>query len=304
MINTYTHKKLTWVDLENPTTEEVSRLMAEYNIHPLVGQELLSPTVRSKVDLYDNFIYLILHFPTVSHSHNGKTEQEVDFIIGHEFLITVHYDMVDPLREFSKMFEVNSILDKSNMGDHAGYLFYYIMREMYKNLSDELSGITQRLKDIEEKIFKGKEGKMVIEISKTNKSLLDFRESIRFHKDVLDSFEMAGKHFFEEKFHYYLRALLGEYYKVYNLLENQKEVLVDLRETNDSLLSSKTNETIKTLTIMAFIVLPMSFIIQIFGISSPYLPLVNSPGGLWKILEIVVIAGILVFLSFKYKKWL
>ncbi|MEK7129055.1 MAG: CorA family divalent cation transporter [Patescibacteria group bacterium] len=304
MINTYTHKKLTWVDLENPTTAEVSQLMKEYNIHPLVGQELLSPTVRPKVDLYDSFIYLILHFPTVSHSHNGKTEQEVDFIIGKNFLITVHYDMVDPLREFSKMFEVNSILNKSNMGDHAGYLFYYIMREMYKNLSNELSGITNRLKDIEEKIFEGEEGKMVKEISDTNKSLLDFRESIRFHKEVLESFEVAGKHFFEEKFHYYLRALIGEYYKVYNQLENQKEMLVDLRETNDSLLTTKTNETMKSLTIMAFIILPMTFVAQIFGISSAYLPLVNSPDGLWKILGIIIIVGILVFFSFKYKKWL
>ncbi|MEK7558542.1 MAG: magnesium transporter CorA family protein [Patescibacteria group bacterium] len=304
MLTTYKHKKLTWVDLENPTNEEVTRLMKEYKIHSLVAAELLSPTVRPKVDLYSNFIYLILHFPTISHSHKGETEQEIDFIIGKEFLITVHYDTVDPLREFSKMFEVNSILDKSNMGEHAGYLFFHIMREMYKNLSDELGDITGLLKNIEEKIFKGREGEMVKEISSTNKLLLDFRESIRFHKEVLESFEVAGKSFFEDKFHYYLRALIGEYYKVFNLLENQKEMLVDLRETNDSLLSTKTNETMKVLTIMAFIVLPMSFIVQIFGISSAYLPFVNSPLGLWKIIAIISVVGILVFASFKYKKWL
>ncbi|MEK7581861.1 MAG: magnesium transporter CorA family protein [Patescibacteria group bacterium] len=304
MLTTYKHKKLTWVDLESPTNKEVDTLIKEYKIHPLVVQELLSPTVRPKVDLYSNFIYLILHFPTINHSHNGKTEQEIDFIIGKEFLITVHYDTVDSLREFSKVFEVNSILDKSNAMEHAGYLFFYIMREMYKNLSNELGDITGRLKDIEEKIFKGKEGEMVKEISNTNKLLLDFRESIRFHKDVLESFEVAGKNFFKDKFHYYLRALIGEYYKVFNLLENQKEILVDLRETNDSLLSTKTNETMKVLTVMAFIVLPMSFIVQIFGISSAYLPFVNTPDGLWKIIAIISVVGIVVFTCFKYKKWL
>src|SRR5258708_35324538 len=142
MVNTYTHKKLTWVDLENPTATEVEELMRRYRIHPLVGQELLGPTVRPKVDVYDEFIYLILHFPTVSHSHGGEPEEEIDFIIGKEFLITVHYDLVDPLREFAKLFEVNSVLGRGNMGQHGGYLFFHIKSEMYKNLASELGSNT------------------------------------------------------------------------------------------------------------------------------------------------------------------
>ncbi|MEK7661908.1 MAG: CorA family divalent cation transporter [Patescibacteria group bacterium] len=303
MLTTHTHKKLTWIDLENPTRDEVEKLMKEYDIHRLVAEELLGPTVRPKVDLYDNFIYLILHFPTISHSHNGETEQEIDFIIGKNFIITVHYEMVDPLHEFSKIFEVNSLLDKSNIGEHAGYIFFYIMREIYKNLGNELSTITNRLKDIEERIFKGEESKMVEEISNTNKSLLDFRESIRFHKEVLESFEAAGKRFFEEKFHYYLRALLGEYYKVYNQLENQKETLIDLRETNESLLTAKSNEIMKTLTVMAFMVLPVSLITQIFGMNTN-LPIVGEQYDFEIVLGIMVAAIVFVYGFFRYKKWL
>ena len=303
MLTKYTHKKLVWIDLENPSKEEVNNLAKEYKIHPLVVQELLTPTVRPKVDLYSDFIYLILHFPTISHSHNGEIEQEVDFVIGKNFLITVHYDMVDPLREFSKVFEVNSILDKSAIGDHAGYLFFHIMRSMYKNLTNELGGITQKLKDIEEKIFMGEEGRMVREISNTNRSLLDFRESIRFHKEILESFEIAGKHFFENKFDYYLRSLLGEYYKVFNLLENQKEMLVDLRDTNDSLLTTKTNETMKILTITAFIFLPLTLISQIFSMGVN-LPIVGAQNDFQIILGIMVSVAVMMFLFFKYKKWL
>jgi len=303
MITTHQHKKLTWVDLENPTRDEVEKIMKEYDIHRLVAEELLGPTVRPKVDLYDNLIYLILHFPTVSHRHNGESEQEIDFIIGKNFIITVHDDTIDPLREFSKIFEVNSLLDKSNIGDHAGYVFFYIMREMYKNLGNELSTITNRLKDIEERIFQGEEAKMVEEISNTNKSLLDFRESIRFHKDVLESFEEAGKRFFEEKFHYYLRALLGEYYKVYNQLENQKETLIDLRETNESLLTAKSNEIMKTLTVMAFMVLPVSLITQVFGMNTR-LPIVGGQYDFEIVLGIMIAAIAFVYFFFKHKRWL
>ena len=304
MINRYQYKKLTWIDLENPTREEVERLMEEYDIHRLVGEELLGATVRPKVDLYDNLIYLILHFPTISHNHNGKTEQEVDFIIGKNFIITVRYDTVDPLREFSKVFEVNSILDKSNIGDHAGYIFFYIMRQMYKSLGSELSTITNRLKDIEERIFKGEEEQMVREISNANKSLLDFRESIRFHKEVLESFEVAGKSFFEEKFHYYLRAIIGEYYKVFSLLENQKEMVVDLRETNDSLLTNKTNEIMKFIAMISFVTFPLSLVAAIFGMNTEYLPVVGSNGDFWIVTGFMFVMALLIFVYFKIKRWL
>jgi len=303
MIHTYTHKKFTWVDLENPTHDEVEELMRRYHIHPLVGQELLSPTVRPKVDLYDNFIYLILHFPSVTHSHNGETEQEIDFVIGKDFLITVHYDIVDALREFAKVFEVNSMLDKSTMAEHGGYLFFYMMREMYKHLGDDLHSLSTRLKEIEEHIFRGEEGRMVTAISKTNKALLDFRESIRFHREILESFEAAGKQFFEPRFHYYLRSLVGEYFKVYNQLENQKETLNDLRETNESLLTSKTNEIMKALTIMSFVMLPMALIGQIFGMSVSGIPLTGTPDAFWKVIALMLLTGTMVFIFFKYKKW-
>lgn len=303
MLTRYTYRKLTWIDLENPTPGEVRGLMEEYKIHPLVGEELLGPTVRPKVDLYDNCIYLILHFPTVTHSHNGETEQEVDFIVGKDFLITVRYDTIDSLREFAKVFEMNSVLDKSNLGDHAGYLFFYIMRELYKNLGAELGTVTSRLKRIEDGIFNGNEGRMVRQISETNKLLLDFRESIRFHKDVLESFEAAGKRFFEEKFHYYLRSLIGEYYKVYNLLENQKETLVDLRETNDSLLTTKTNETMKALTIIAFLVLPIQLITQVFSMET-WLPVGSAPEDFLAVLAIMALLVALALIFLKSKRWI
>lgn len=304
MVTTYTHHKLTWVDLENPTRAEIDDLLKKYDIHPLVGEELLIPTVRPKVDLYDNCIYLILHFPTVHHAHNGKREEEVDFIIGKDFLVTVHYDVVDPLREFSKAFEVNSLLDRSTMGAHGGYLFFYMVKELYKNLGSDLNAVLPRLHDIEENIFKGEEKKMVRELSLVNKILLDFRESIRFHKEVLESFEAASKHFFEPKFEYYTRALVGEYYKVFNHLESQRETVSDLRETNDSLLSTKINEVMKIIAVISFITFPLSLVAAIFGMNTVYLPIVGMEGDFWIVTGTMATMMLFILGFFKYKKWL
>src|SRR3989344_2952266 len=197
MVSRYTHKSVTWVDVETPTKEEVRKLMDEFSIHPLVAEELLLPTVKPKVELYnDQFIYLILHFPAFRHTHTAGTDQEVDFIIGRNFIITTRYDTIDPLHKFSKIFEVNSILDRSDIGEHAGFVFFYMIKKLYKALEHELEYISDRLHATEEHIFKGMEKEMVIELSNISRELLAFKQAIALHREVLESFEIAARSFF------------------------------------------------------------------------------------------------------------
>lgn len=295
---------MTWVDLESPTQEEVREVMEEFNIHPLAANELLSPTTRPKADLYPSFIYLILHFPAFQHKHGHDTNQEVDFIIGKKFIITTHYETIDPLHEFSKVFEVNSIIDKSHLGAHAGFLFYYIAKELYKSLANELEYIQEDLAHIEEYIFAGFERDMVEELSRVNRKLLNFKQSIRLHEEVLDSLQGAGSEFFGEKFSHYLQAINGEYHKVASQLDGHRETLTDLRKTNDSLLSTKQNEIMKVLTIMAFVTFPLSLIAGIFGMNTKMLPIVGLPGDFWIVIGIMAFGMALMFWYFKHKKWI
>ncbi len=305
MISRYTYKDLVWVDVQSPTQEEVRALMEEFDIHPLVADELLGPSLRPKVDLYHNHIYLILHFPTISHKHDGGEDQEIDFIIGKKFIITAHYDLVDQLHEFSKVFEVNSILDKSNIGDHAGFILFYILKDLYKLMDAELNHINQDFTEIQSKIFSGKERAMVESISHLNRDLLNFKQIIRPHKEVLESFEVAGTKFFGQEFAYYLRTIVGEFYKISSILDGHRETVLDLRDTNDSLLTTKTNDIMKTLTVTAFILLPLTFIGQLFGMSLSNFPLVNNPNAFWIILSTMGIIGVCLFGYFKFfKKWM
>lgn len=304
MISRYIHKGLTWVDVQSPTQEEVRALSEEFHIHPLAADELLAPTLRPKVDLYPNFIYLILHFPTISHKHDGGHDQEVDFIIGKDFLITTHYGHVDPLHEFSKVFEVTSILDKGTMGSHAGFLLFYILKEFYKMLDSELDHINRDFAEIESKIFSGKERDMVTAISHLNRDLLNFKQAVRPHKEVLESFELAGSKFFGEEFLYHLRTITGEYYKVSSVLDGHRETILELRDTNDSLLTTKTNDIMKTLTITTFSMLPASLIVGIFGMNTTNTPLAENPEGFWIILVAITLTVSSTYFFFKSRKWM
>jgi magnesium transporter len=307
MLKRYTYKKITWIDLESPTQEEIRAVMQEFDIHPLVATELSSPTIRPRVDLYPDFVYLILHFPGFLHNHGNRheySEQEVDWVVGKHFIVTVHYEMIDTIHEFSKMFEVQSMVERNTLGDHAGFVLFHIARAMYRSLGDGLDAIGEDLEEIEEHIFEEYEKEMVRAISGVNRDLLNFRQSIRFHKNILESLELAGPGFFGDKFTPYLHSLSGEYYRVASELESHRETLSELRNTNDSLLSSKQNEIMKKFTIIAFTTLPMSLLAAIFGMNTIDTPIVGRTGDFWFIIGIIVFVFSGLFLYFRKKRWL
>lgn len=295
---------MTWIDMESPDREEVLEIAEKYSLPELVSDELLRKTMRSKVDMYPNLIYLILHFPATGHKHGKDMHTEIDFIIGKDFLITAHYELVDTLHEFAKAFEVSSILQKNEIGAHAGFLFFHIIKNLYRYSFTQLEEINMALEKIEHKIFEGKEKEMVNEISKVNRKLLDFKQATRFHKEVLASFEIAAKKFFGNDFSYYLSFISGEYNKVQNMLEGHKELLDDLRQTNDALLTDKTNDTMRTLTIMSFVVFPLTLIASIFGMNAKDTPIIGGNYDFWIIVGLMALAAVGMYIYFKKRKWL
>lgn len=304
MVTKHTHKNITWVDLESPTNEEVRQVMEEYAFHPSIAEELLLPTMKPKVAFYDNkIIYLILHFPALKHSHGDKQNQEVDFIIGKNFLITTRYDTIDSLHKFSKVFDTNSILDKGSDLEHAGFLFFHMIQKLYHALEYELEYIYDALEEVEKNIFEGKEKEMVVDLSNISRDLLNFKQALRLHKEILESLEIVGKKLFGDDFSYQLKTIIVEYYKIQSDIDSNMDSLSEIRETNNSLVSTKQNEVMKILTIMAFITFPLSLVASIFGMNTIYLPIVGQPNDFWIITGFMGIATIFFFSFFKYKKW-
>lgn len=303
MLTRQTHGKLTWIDLASPTQQEVRSLIDEFGIEPLVAEELLLPTLRPRVEFYEQFVYVILRFPALQRA-NETLEQEVDFVIGKEFIITTRYDIVDPLHKFSKVFEVNSVLDKSLLGEHAGFIFYYMLKNMYMSVEHEVELLGSNLDEIEAQIFEGREKEMVAALSSVGRALLNLRQTIEPHRDILRTLEADGPGFFGKDFVPYLRALSNEYYRVHNRIERQSESLKEMRETNNSLVNTKQNEIMKNLTLMAFVTFPLSLIASIFGMNTKYLPIVGKTGDFWIIFGGMAVGMALMFAFFKYKKWL
>lgn len=306
MIAKYRFGNVTWVDLECPSAAEIREITREYSLHPAVADELTRPTLKPKVDSYDNFVYLILNFPALRSPQKKEPGEsaEIDFVVGREFLITARYESIDALHRFAKTLEVSDMLGRSFPDRHAGHLFALLVTALYENLLHELEFAKDALHRIETQIFAGREREMVIRLSAVSRHLLDFRRATSFHEEMLASFASAGQTLFGGGFGNTLRPLMSECLRVESGIRGNMEILSELRATNDSLLSTRQNEQVKTLSTIAFIALPLSIVVSLFQIDARSRPLIGAPNDFWILLALLAGIGLALLLVFKWKKWL
>lgn len=307
MISKYKHKNITWIDIEKPTRNEIIEITPDYKIPRVASEELLTETLKSKVDFYEKeeVIYLVLHFPFFDRKEKIVVEKEIDFVIGKNFLITTHYQEIDSFHAFGRIFEDNGVLEINKIGENPGFLFVYILKQLYKTLDNELDGIGVNLEKIESDIFDSKERDAVNSISYVNRKIIRFKKALSFHGDIIKSVEPIGAEMFGSGFSFNMSMIVSEYNKVNSTVAWYKEILNDMRDTNNTLLTTKTNETIKTLTIINFIMLPIALITQVFGMNvNDEIVLIQTLPDFFVVIGTMILTGLIMFVYFKGKKWL
>jgi magnesium transporter len=307
MTTTHTYRGIVWIDLESPDDNEISSLVNRYGLHPLVGEELRSSPSLAKVDVYREYTLVVLTLPIRTREGDSYVvvDREVDFVIGKNFLITSRFEVIEQLEYFAKIFEANEILGKEEKIEHAGHIFYYMIKRLYAGMRNDLENIRDAIVSAESRIFTGDSTNMVQHLSNLNRELIDFKQSARIHQDIWTHMsERSEKSVFGPDFSPYIEDIKSDFNNIHELIVNARELLADLRETNDSLLNTKQNEIIKDLTLIAFIFYPLTTIAAIFTIPGVDVPLVESSHGWWTIMIVMVVLSIGIWFFFKKKKWM
>jgi magnesium transporter len=307
MTNTHSYKNVAWIDMISPTEDDIMNVVKRYSLHPLVGEELRSNNTLAKLCVYDEYALIVLTVPTrVNDEGSYKiVDREIDFILGKNFMITSRTNAIDSIEYFAKILDTNNMLGKDEKIEHAGHLFYFLLKRLYQGMIDDIENIKDALVRAESLIFKGNERKMVEVLSTISREVIDFRQTTRIHRDVWDEMlQNFDRSFFGKDFTPYVRSIKDEFNKINELLLNTKELLVDLRETNDSLLNTKQNEIVRILTLASFIFLPLTFIASLFTIPGIDVPMTTERWHWYVILGIMILISVFTIFKFKKMKWM
>jgi len=305
MMTRHTRGSVTWVDLESPTHEELALVMKEFGINSRIEEEIVSPTAYPISISFPEYEYMVLHFPTSSNT-DGARSQEVDFIVGKTFMVTVRYEVIEPLHSLHRVFEAEELLGTYEEETHPEALIEQVLRRLYSSVSAEAEQILRVLERIELDIFSGRERETVRSISNVNRVLLRFETMLTRHKEPLADFleQLSQPSFFGKRASERATRIAAERDHAMALVTSYRAVASELRITNDSLLSASQNGVMKTLTIMAFVTFPLTLISSIFGMNTHYLPIVGLPGDFWMVIGGMAFMALSFFLFFRFKRWL
>jgi len=298
-------EEVIWTDIKNPKQEDVEYLRKEFNLCPLVLKEYLPSIKRSKVEDFNSYLFIVVHFPVYNVQSRKTTSAELDIVLFKDRIITSHKGNFSQL---GKIFEDCSLHNQSRkyyLRKNAVYLLYQILDKMIDARMPMLDHIVDNIEDIEEQVFSGKEEKMLKEISIVKRDIINFRKAIKPQRTVLESLARITTRFAGEDMSVYSQEVIGSNIKVWNNVENHKEMIEALERTNESLLSHKLNETMRILTAFSVVMLPLTLIASVFGMNIVAgMPFVNSLFGFWLVMLLMFVTITFSLIFFKMKKWL
>jgi magnesium transporter len=296
-------KKVTWLDFSNPSADDILYLQENFDIHPLTIEEFVTPTMRPKATEYHNCLFLTVHIPLFDVKTRTTYPGELDIVLTKDHLITGHTRDIYQLNEFFNQLDASEGKRRLYMGKTPAHLLYFILEMLFESCFPKADHITEKLNHIEDEIFKGNEKEMVMEISVVKRDILNFRRTLKPQRSIVESILQKNCSLISQELKPYFQDLIGTNVRLWNILENSKEIIESLEETNNSLLSNKLDMTMKILTIFSAVLLPLTVYSNILAMSAS-IPFGNNPYGFWIHFGIMLFIGIITITIFKAKKWI
>ena len=301
---------LTWINLEGPSHDEVQRLALRFGWHPLDVEDVMSRRQRPKVDVYSEeeaagYLFAVLHFPVYDRAVGRLNAGELDVFVGPDYLVTMPTVELRPVsRLFQRCYD-NEELRHNLFSRGSGRLLYEILDDLYDYCFPILDKIAFKLRQIDEEIdeVSPRAKERVRDIHKVKQEIISYRKIVRPQRPTLRQLERGVERFLPEELELYFDDIVDASERIWDLLDNYKEVVEALEDTNESLISHQQNDILYVLTIFSVVMLPLTFITGFFGMNVHF-PGFDSFHGFIATVVAMVLIVIAMLGFFRWKKWL
>lgn len=294
-----------WINVVNAGKKELEYLRKKYGFElpHLAAASASVISQRPAIHHAGKYIFLILHFPI--YINDTIVASEVDFFVGHGFLITLHNGNLKALNEFFNLCKKDGESMLAFETESSAVLLYELLEKLMLACYPHLDQNSLAINKVEELIFSQEQRQAVSKILFLRQNVINFRKIMQAHKNILTKLESIKSSLVPaaqiKKFY---KHLVDHSKTIWEILENQKEVIEILNSTNESLLNYRLSDIMKTLTIISVIVFPLTLLAAIFSMRTKYMPLVESNYGFYLIISIMFFIMSMMLLFFEKKKWL
>jgi len=258
-----------WVKIERPRAIEQAWLEEHFDFHALDFEDVLSRNQRPKIDRYDEYLFIVLHFPIFDRSVGRLGTGELDIFVGDGYVITIPNQPLQPVEYLFDRCRSKEELRDQLFSRGSGYLLYRIVDDCFDYCFPMLRKIGNKLDTLELEIFEGRSEEIVRDISNVKQEIINFRKVIRPQRPVLRHLEQVKQRYLapELDLEIYFDDIVDASERIWDMLENYKEVVQALEETNESVISHRVNDVLRVLTAISVIVLPLTLIASVWGMN-------------------------------------
>lgn len=295
-LETVTWEGLTWINIERPTERETDYLAQHYPFHPLDLDDCLSRIQRPKIDEYNDYLFVVLHFPVFNREARVTSPSQLSIFIGEDYLITVHKGELKPLVKLFRDCQINDETKQEIFEHGSGYLLYRIVDRLIDYCLPILNRVVDNIEQVEDDIFMDDPRGAIKDLSVLRRDIIVFRRIIWPMRAVTGSLERKVRRFTKMDLGVYFGDTVDHIDKIWDALDEYKEIIEGLNDTYDSLASSRTNEVMRKLTAIATILLPITVVASIWGMNIP-LPFQDTSYSLVIVflIMLIIISGMLLF---------
>jgi magnesium transporter len=289
-----------WVDVVQPTEQELSLLRERFDLHPVAIDSCLRVDQRPKVEEYREQLFVVLHKLVVPDvAHETLSSVELHAFLGDGYLITIQdaeLPEVAGVRE--RLLAEPNLLERSFV-----YAYYLICERLAHNNFDALDALFEEVERIEDSVLKQDDADALPELFAAKRRLASARRLIVPQREVLSLLLESGTEFVDEQARPYFRRVLDVLMRMSEAIDTQREILTNVLDAHLSLVSNRTNDIMKSLTLLSAIFLPLSFVTGFFGQNFSHLPFDNVVL-MWLGLGLCALLPVVMLLWFKSRKWL
>ena len=303
-LESLTWGNLNWVNIESPTEQETEYLAQNYPFHPLDLDDCLSRIQRPKMDEYKDYLFLVFHFPVFNKEAGVTTRSQISVFIGENYLITLHKGELKPLVKLFRECQLDEESRQEYFSQGSGYLLYRIVDRLVDYCLPIVDRIGSNIEDVEDSIFSNERPRAIKEISILRRDVIAFRRIIWPMRAVIGGLESRLRRFTKTDMSVYFGDMVDHVDKIWDALDEYKEIIEGLNDTHDSLATNRTNEVMRILTVIATILLPITVVASIFGMNIPLGHFSDSPySALYvSLICLAIISGMLYF--FHRQRWI
>jgi magnesium transporter len=296
---------LTWIHLDAPSLTYVQALADRFGWHPLDVEDVMSKRQRPKVDDYadEGYLFGVLHFPVYDRSIQRLNAAELDVFVGPNYLVTLPSVELLPVTRLFQRCQEDEAFREQLLSKGSGRLLYEVLDDLFDYCFPILDKIGYKLDSLEDDVFEGRSFEVVRDISNVKQEIISYRKIIKPERSTLRLLERHVERFLPEELDLYFDDIVDAAERVWDILDNYKEVVEALEDTNESVISHRQNDVLRILTVFSVVLLPLTLITGFFGMNVHF-PGFETAWAFWVIFAgmIVSLTGLLAF--FRIKRWL